>query len=70
VSKGLEVPDEFLKAFGLEGLAPTPEPAIPPASVPFTSLAGCERAIELTFAGLDLEALVRQEGFARARGVV
>jgi hypothetical protein len=76
VSKGgLELPDDFLKAIGVDAtlLVKKQAPTAVPAVVPYTPLAEVERAVQQRIAGIDVEALARravEEAYDRARGRV
>jgi hypothetical protein len=76
VSKGgLELPDDFLKAIGVDAglLVKKQAPPAGPAVVPYTPLAEVERAVQQRMAGIDVEALARravEEAYGRARGRV
>jgi hypothetical protein len=76
VSKaGLELPDDFLNAIGVDaGLLVKKQALSPiPVVVPYTPLAEVERAVQQRVAGIDVEALARravEEAYDRARGRV
>jgi hypothetical protein len=70
VSKSqLDVPEDFLRALGLDPIVPRAAAPV----IPFTPLVEVERAIERAVAGWDLEALARKslaDQLDRARGRV
>jgi hypothetical protein len=78
VSKGLELPPDFLKAMGLEEASlrksePHPPTVDPERVVAFTALSEVERAVQARLAGMDWDRMARtvvQESLDRMRGKV